>query len=323
MAHNPFIKFPNFETIKNQIDTRAIKNYKHLLYKFLITNTEFEFENFSKISSIDDISENIISNSLFFLHFNTDDEYIYHLDKILKYNGKFIIQKNYAKYMYYHSNKLCKQTLMETVKYQQKGLISHFSVMTHGNICQAIEQTKHLNGDYVEIGVYKGGSALTALNYMKFSNIKKNIYLLDTFDGFNYSEAESSVETHWQNNNNHHRLYGPENTIKKINNVLSEACPNQHFEIIQSNICSDALPSHIQNIVVANIDVDLYDATKYALEKVADKIVKGGIIISEDPTSTPGLIGAFYAMETFLKTPIGKKFIKLHLTGQYFLIKME
>ena len=34
---------------------------------------------------------------------------------------------------------------------------------THENICEAIELTKHLEGDYVEIGVFEGGSALTAL----------------------------------------------------------------------------------------------------------------------------------------------------------------
>ena len=79
----------------------------------------------------------------------------------------------------------------------------------------------------------------------------------------------------------------------------------------------------VANIVVANIDVDLYDATRDAFSKVAEKMVKGGIIIAEDPTSTPALIGAFFAMEHFLKTDIGKKFMKLHLIGQYFLIKME
>ena len=105
--------------------------------------------------------------------------------------------------------------------------------------------------------------------------------------------------------------------------MLTEQCPKQKFELIKSNICTDKLPSIIENIVVANIDVDLFDATKDALNKVAEKIVKGGIIIAEDPTSTPALIGAFYAMEKFLETSKGKKFMKLHLLGQYFLIKMD
>ena len=158
---------------------------------------------------------------------------------------------------------------------------------------------------------------------MKYSDIKRRSYLLDTFDGFDYDEATNSCETHWNKENNHHKLGGAENIMSYLQNLLYRECPNQDFKLIKSNICSDELPESIEKIVVANIDVDLYDATRDALNKVAPKIVKRGIIISEDPTSTPGLIGAFYAMEKFLETPLGKKFMKLHLGGQYFLIKID
>ena len=83
------------------------------------------------------------------------------------------------------------------------------------------------------------------------------------------------------------------------------------------------MPDKIEKIVVANIDVDILDATRDALNKVDEKMVKGGIIICEDPTSTPGLIGAFYAMVKFLETLKGKNYMKLHLLGQYFLIKIN
>ena len=83
------------------------------------------------------------------------------------------------------------------------------------------------------------------------------------------------------------------------------------------------MPESIENIVVATIDVDMYDAIRDALNKVSPKVVKGGIIILDDPTCTPGCIGAFYAMEKFLETEMGKKYMKLHLIGQYFLIKMH
>jgi hypothetical protein len=198
--------------------------------------------------------------------------------------------------------------------------ISHYNEVIHGNICQAIEQTKHLEGDYVEIGVFKGGSALTALNYMKHANIKRKSYLLDTFDGFNYDEAKKSSDLGWSGT---HKLWGEEQTMNRISTLLSEECPTLEFKLIKSNICKDEMPLEIKQIVVTNIDVDIMDATYSALEKVSDKIVVGGIIIAEDPTATPGLMGAFVAMENFLKTETGKKFMKLHLTGQYFLIKLR
>ena len=148
---------------------------------------------------------------------------------------------------------------------------------------------------------------------MKYSKINRKSYFLDTFDGFNYDEATNSCETNWKKDNNSHMLFGAKNTMNYIQTILSCECPDQDFKLVQSNICVDELPSDIKKIVVCNIDVDIYDASRDAFSKVSEKIVKGGIIIAEDPASTPGLIGAYYAMEKFLQTPIGKKFIKIHL----------
>ena len=314
------IKKFDLQTVKSQIDMKAIENYAHLENRYLITNTDLELDNFVKISSVYDIDVEMINKSLFFLHFDSDDEYINELDRIIENNGKFLIQTNYCKYNYVHSNKKCNLALTDTMKCIDE--ISHYDVMIHQNICQALEQTKHLEGSYVEIGVYKGGSALTALNYMKHSSIKRPTYLFDTFDGFDYDEANDSSETHWEKNNDHHKLFGINETMNYIHTLLSRECPEQNFNLIKSNICSDELPSEIDKIAVANIDVDIYDATRDAISKVSEKMVKGGIIICEDPPSTPGLIGAYYAMEKFLTTPSGQKFMKLHLSGQYFLIKM-
>lgn len=313
-----FRKF-HLQNIERQIDYTAIKNYNHLK-KYLITDSELKIKAFTKIISIDDIKIEEIKLSLFLMYFETDDQYIYHIDKIINNNGKFMIHKSYKKYNYVHANKNCKLSLLDTRTTES---ITHYNEVVHGNICQALEQTKHLDGDYIEIGVYRGGSALTALNYMKYANIVRKTYLFDTFDGFDYKEATNSTETHWEKNNNHHKLWGVKRTMKKLNNLLNSKCPNQDFELIQLNICRDELPERIKKIVVANIDVDILEATQDALNKISKKMVKGGIIIAEDATSTPGLIGAFYAMEKFLETSEGKKYIKLHLIGQYFLIKMN
>jgi len=71
--------------------------------------------------------------------------------------------------------------------------------------------------------------------------------------------------------------------------------------LIQNNICKDDLPKEIEKIAVANIDVDMYEPTLVALNKVSDLVVKGGVVIVEDATSTPCLYGAYLAMEEFLE----------------------
>ena len=103
--------------------------------------------------------------------------------------------------------------------------------------------------------------------------------------------------------------------------IFNEEYQDIDFKIIKSNICEDNLPNEIKKISCANIDVDLLEATESALYKIAEKMPVGGIIICEDPTSTPACIGAFYAMETFLKSEQGKGFVKIHVSSQYFLLK--
>ena len=88
---------------------------------------------------------------------------------------------------------------------------------THENICEAIELTKNLEGDYVEIGVFEGGSALTALNYLKQINLKRRVFLLDTFEGFNYVESEKSLDVKWYKS---HFIEKETETKKLLNDTL-------------------------------------------------------------------------------------------------------
>jgi hypothetical protein len=97
----------------------------------------------------------------------------------------------------------------------------------------------------------------------------------------------------------------------------------QDFRLVTANICADNLPSEIKSLALVNVDVDMYDATLSALHKVAPLVTHRGIIICEDPAATPGLYGAFVAMEEFLASENGRKFAKVFLGAQYFLIKVE
>ena len=182
--------------------------------------------------------------------------------------------------------------------------VSHLDPTIHENLCEALELTRSLEGDVVEIGTYKGGSALTMLNYLN-----------ETFEGFDYEVAEKSSDVIWKGT---HQLLGAEETMAFVSETLNSA--NTPYKMIRANICVDELPIEIRSISVANIDVDMYEATRDAFRKVAPLIVSGGIIISEDSTSTPGLYGAFVAMHEFLATEIGSRFTTLHKGSQYFLI---
>jgi hypothetical protein len=107
--------------------------------------------------------------------------------------------------------------------------------------------------------------------------------------------------------------------MRHIDETLSgTATPRR---LIACNICSDPLPTGISKIAVANIDVDMYEPTLTALTMISDLVVPGGIIICEDPASTPALYGAYLAMDEFVASKQGRDYVKLFKGGQYFLIR--
>lgn len=290
-------------------------------YKYLVTDDErLNLATFERIPSVDLIDPKTFIDSLFVVFFHTDDDYCYQLKKITEGGGKYFSIHHFLKTRYLWTDKHSMIAYDKTLSFGNK--TSHhkevFSLNIHETICQCINITKHLPGDYVEIGVYMGGSALTALHYMDSSGIKRKSYFIDTYDGFNYEEAHKSPDVLWDNS---HKLWGVSRTMKYIQKMLQTT--HQDFELVAANICRDSLPNKINQISVCNIDVDMYEATLAALTQVAPRVVKRGIIICEDPTSTPGLSGALLAMNEFLETPEGKKFVKVLASAQYLLIKIE
>jgi hypothetical protein len=93
--------------------------------------------------------------------------------------------------------------------------------------------------------------------------------------------------------------------------------------VLKSNIITDELPPELDNIVVANLDVDQLEAIFAGLKRLAPRIVIGGILIVEDPGHTPQLIGALAALELFLRSALAQDFLPIYMrSGQYFLIRV-
>ena len=51
------------------------------------------------------------------------------------------------------------------------------------NACFFANYAKNLPGDFVECGTNKGMTALSIIDSINFADIKKNFYLIDTFEG--------------------------------------------------------------------------------------------------------------------------------------------
>jgi hypothetical protein len=272
------------------------------------------------IKSSKELTEREISAGVFYIYYLCDSDAIPELERIQKYGGIYIPHLRFDKTSYRFINRLALNALLKTESKANR--ISHFGSIVHENICEALFMTRDIEGDYIEVGVYKGGSALTALYFLDelsasgLSHTKRMAWLLDTFDGFTYSEADKSSDVIWAGT---HKLLGPEQTISYITETFSDV--KNSYSLIKNNICADQLPKLIEKIAVANIDVDMYEPTLASLQKISPHMAAGGVIICEDAASTPGLYGALLAMEEFLKCEEGKSYTKIFKGGQYFLIK--
>lgn len=302
-----YTKRINKYTIDQNIN-KLKEKYSEKIY--LLTDSKEQID----ICDVIDIKEiNVVKdeeNAIFVLAYNQDYLGLNAIKELQKYNLRYFALEQYGtpQARYYHINKNAYNTLIEESNNQP---LQHYCPGDFENIFQALEATKQLNGDYVEIGTFQGASARATLNYVNKINIDIKCYFVDTYEGFTYEEAQSTEDILWINTHT-------ETSMEQVNEYLKDY---SNYELIKSNIIKEDLPEKIQNICAVNIDVDMYEAVKAALYKVKDRVVHNGIIICEDYGHTPALIGAQKAVDEFLQEN-PNNFIPIYLhSGQMFLIK--
>jgi hypothetical protein len=285
-----------------------------------VSNTLKE-KKFHAITDIQALSAFMESRDLeefvFVPSFNTDSEALPFLFVLYSRGARVVPPIHAEKNSYRFVNHRSLSALSATWKDVHK--ISHWSLKTHENLTEAIEITKKLTGCVVEIGVYRGGTALTILNYLAHleDEKKREVFLLDTFEGF--SEAEGgNPDPIWRDT---HKLLNKESNMQHVSEVLMNA--NYPFELICCDIIENKVPEQITEVSLAHIDVDSYLATKMALIKISPFIQTEGIILLEDPPGTPLLYGAFVAMEEFLNSTEGQKYLKIYKEHHYLLLKLK
>ncbi len=139
---------------------------------------------------------------------------------------------------------------------------------------------KEKNKFYLEFGVWKG----TTANF--FSEYVNKLYAFDSFEGL----REDWVGTRLPK--------GHFNLDKKIPKLNKNIEPIVGF--IQDTL-EDFLKKHNPKINFAHMDMDTYESTKYALEKLKPYLIKDSIILFDELYNFPGWRNGEYKalQETF------------------------
>lgn len=119
-------------------------------------------------------------------------------------------------------------------------------------------------GAFIEIGVYKGGSA-KALYDLSVTQARP-LFLFDTFEGMPY--------------------WVPDLDIHKKGDFgdvdFGEICKMFPQAQIFKGVFPDTMPDYLSGIAFAHVDCDQYEATKAACEILHPLMVEGGVILFDD-----------------------------------------
>lgn len=286
---------------------------------------------FRHASSIEQVPQERLGRDLFLLLMQFDDDEGVAVRRILQAGGRIAKATNNEPHWYVTRQEAlgeksptsgtrfvlqswaARAAVVLSRQLSETGVTGPFYLDRHEAVCEVLEMTRNVPGAYVEVGVYRGASAAVALMYLRAAKIRRQVLLLDTFHGFAYDSAHRSGELGWAGT--HVLFKSPGEWIAYLRDKLGQlAMP---FEIRQLEIVNEELPEYLQQIAVAHIDVDMFEPTLAALQKVAPRMQPGGVIVLDD---VDHLYGAYAALQEFLGLPAGKRFVRVASRAQILLV---
>lgn len=169
--------------------------------------------------------------------------------------------------------------------------------MTHAermfSLYKAVEYIikNNIEGDFVECGVWRGGSSLLILKTLqKFNITNRKIWLFDTFEGMSEPTAEDS-----DFNNKHASIHLKEEkkedgivwayaTLEDVKKTISSAnYPSHLINYIKGKV-EDTIPNNtfFDKCALLRLDTDWYESTKIELQHYYPKLSKNGVMIIDD-----------------------------------------
>lgn len=147
--------------------------------------------------------------------------------------------------------------------------------------------TKHLAGDIVELGVFKGSGVATFVKFIEIFNTHSNKKVIgfDLFDAENkdidnFENGEAMKTVYTKVTNNELSLESIDNKINNINNDKSK------YILVKGDVCNTTKSFVIENpgfrISMLYIDLDLNEPVYESLKNLWDRILPGGYIIFDE-----------------------------------------
>ena len=149
------------------------------------------------------------------------------------------------------------------------------------------------DGDIVEFGSYKGGSAIFMGSLLRSFGSKARIYALDTYAGMPPTDAIRDL----------HRKGDFRDTSLDEFRATIDANDLGQWVVPVQGVFDATFPGVMANgsgrIALAHVDCDIYDGVKYAINAAKPHMVKDGYFVFDDPLHG-SCLGAMQAIEETL-----------------------
>ena len=146
-------------------------------------------------------------------------------------------------------------------------------------------------GDFVECGVWKGGSAMViAYTLIQMEEKDRRIFLYDTYLGMEEpTEADRSISDdtpaieQWKKRRNRSQSNWCFASLSDVrNNMLSTGYPEDHLFFVKGRVQDTVPESSPSQIALLRLDTDWYESTKHELIHLYPPLTKYGILIIDD-----------------------------------------
>lgn len=147
-------------------------------------------------------------------------------------------------------------------------------------------------GDFVECGVWKGGSAMLMARYLEQHNIKnREIFLYDTFEGMTEPtsedvdltgrKAKTKFDEMSTGKDKSNWCFSSVNEVE--NNMSMTGFPKNKIHFIKGKV-EETIPEFIpkKGIALLRLDTDWYESTKHELIHLYPNLSLSGVLILDD-----------------------------------------
>lgn len=144
---------------------------------------------------------------------------------------------------------------------------------------EARKQALLREGDFVELGVYQGGSALVLADCLRFAQSRMKLHLLDSWQGLPAPTEQDSGTFIRGGEFAGERFKDP--SAQKVLDVLTSRHLN-HYCKIHEGWFADTLPKIDGPLSLVHLDCDLFAPAFECLEYVLPRMSEHGIVILDD-----------------------------------------